>query len=337
MRLLALETSCDDSCAALWDTATGTLLAEKTYSHTKAMQRFGGVVPEVASREHLCGLPLAVSDVLANAGLTPQDIDWVVASNRPGLIGALVVGLAYGKSLAYSLGKPFSVVSHIEAHLFSPLLAKAEGKTPPPFPWIALVVSGGHTELFFVEGIGKFKWLGGTLDDAAGEAFDKVGKAAGLEYPAGPIIDQLAAALPDDRRDLHAFPRAQISGFNYSFSGLKTAVGLALQKHQPLAEEKRAEILSAAQEAIVDALTIKVRRAQKELGGHVVVTGGVACNSRLRAKLPHAYFPPARHCSYNAAMVAALAAARFEAGCLEVAPLSVTAAAREDWETWSKN
>ena len=336
MRLLALETSCDDSCAAIWDTATGKLLAEKTYSHTKAMQRWGGIVPEVASREHLCGLPLAVSDALKDAKLTPQDLDWIVATNRPGLIGALVVGLAYGKSLAFALGKPFSTVSHIEAHLFSPLLAKAEGKTPPPFPWIALVVSGGHTELFFVEGVGKFKWLGGTLDDAAGEAFDKVGKAAGLEYPAGPIIDKMAAALPADQRELHQFPRAQVSGFNYSFSGLKTSVGLELQKHHPLEEVTRAQILSSAQEAIVDALVIKVRRAQKELGGNVIVTGGVACNGRLRERLPQAYFPAPRHCSDNAGMVAALAAAQFEAGCLEIAPLSVTASAREDWETWVK-
>lgn len=331
MRLLALETSCDDSCAALLDLQTGKLLAEKTLSHTKAMQRFGGIVPEVASREHLCALPLAVKEVLAESGLDSSQIDHVVSTNRPGLIGSLAVGLAYGKSLAFALGKPFSVVSHIEAHLFSPLLGKLTGEAPPPFPWVALVVSGGHTELFFVEGVGRFRWLGGTLDDAAGEAFDKIGKAIGMEYPAGPLIDKIAAAAPESARTHYAFPRAQISGFNYSFSGLKTAVALEAAKISPFTDEARANLLASAQEAIVDALVNKVRKAQREMGGNVVVSGGVACNSRLRARLPDAYFPSPKHCSDNAAMVASLAAARIQVGLLPPAGLDVTASAREDW------
>ncbi len=331
MRLLALETSCDDSCAALYDTDLGKLLAERTLSHTKAMQRFGGIVPEVASREHLCALPLAVNECLGESGLTLGQIDYVVATNRPGLIGSLAVGLAYGKALAFALGKPFSVVSHIEAHLFSPLLSETIAVAPPAYPWIALVVSGGHTELFIVEAIGKFKWLGGTLDDAAGEAFDKIGKAVGLDYPAGPEIDKIAAAAPESARSAFAFPRAQIQGFNFSFSGLKTAVTMAALKQTPLTDEVKRNLLASAQEAIVDALVNKVRKAQREFGGTVVVTGGVACNSRLRARLPDAFFPAPKHCSDNAAMVACLAAARLEANLLAVAGWDVTASAREEW------
>ncbi len=331
MRLLALETSCDDSCAAILDTTTGKLLAERNYSHTKAMQRFGGVVPEVASREHLIALPLAVQEVLNDAKMKPDELDWIAIPNRPGLIGSLVVGLAYAKSLAMALEKPFSVLSHIEAHLFSPFLAKTEGASPPAFPWIALVVSGGHTELFRVEGVGKFTWLGGTLDDAAGEGFDKIGKTLGFDYPAGPEIDRIASSLAPEALSAFAFPRAQTEGFSYSFSGLKTAVALEAAKHQPMTEDVRNRILASAQEAIVDALVIKLRRAQREFGGQIVVTGGVACNSRLRAKLSGAYFPAPKHCSDNAAMVAALAAARFEAGLLEIAPWNASAFSRDDW------
>src|SRR5438105_1576158 len=165
MKILAIDTSCDESCAAIVDSARWKLLADVVHSHVARMKDFGGVVPEIASREHLKGLPLAVSEALSQSGLALEEIDWFSMTNRPGLIGALLVGVSYTKALAYSLGRPFSVMSHIEAHLFSPLLATLENREAPPFPWVALVVSGGHTELFLVEDLFRYRWLGGTLDD----------------------------------------------------------------------------------------------------------------------------------------------------------------------------
>ncbi|NDC25803.1 MAG: tRNA (adenosine(37)-N6)-threonylcarbamoyltransferase complex transferase subunit TsaD, partial [Proteobacteria bacterium] len=218
MRILAVDTSCDDSCAAILDTQSWKLLAESVYSHTAPMKKFGGIVPEIASREHLKALPLAVEDCLKQSGLNLEDIDWFAVTNRPGLIGALLVGVSYIKALAFAVQKPFSVFNHIEAHLFTPLLATLEGKESPAFPWTALVVSGGHTELFHVKNTLDFQWLGGTVDDAAGEAFDKVGKLLELPYPAGPLIDRWARekATEEDRKI--PFPRSKIEGLQFSFS-----------------------------------------------------------------------------------------------------------------------
>ena len=185
MKILAIDTSCDESCAAIVDTARWKLLGEVIHSHVDAMGKYGGIVPEIASREHLRGLPMAMHQVLHQADLSLEQIDWFAVTNRPGLVGALLVGVSFTKALAFARNKPLSVMNHIEAHLYSPLLATLEGQAAPPFPWIALVVSGGHTELFFVEDLQQWRWLGGTLDDAAGEAFDKVGKLLGLKYPAG--------------------------------------------------------------------------------------------------------------------------------------------------------
>ncbi len=334
VKLLAVDTSCDESCAAVFDVAEWRLMSDAVHSHVDAMARYGGVVPEIASREHVRGLPLAVQEACEKAGVALKDIDWFVVTNRPGLIGALLVGVAYVKALAFALGKPFSVLNHIEAHLFSPLITARDEtqKAPPPFPWIALVVSGGHTELFHVKGAQDWKWLGGTLDDAAGEAFDKVGKLLKMPYPAGPLIDRwVREKATDEHRKRHAFPRAKVEGLQFSYSGLKTAVALHLQSVGELDDERKLAVCASAQEAILDPLVDKVRLAMKQYDcRNAVVTGGVACNSRLRAKLPEAYFPAPRHCTDNAAMVAVLGALHSQEGLLQPAPWNVSAQAHMD-------
>jgi len=329
MKILAVDTSCDESCAAIIDTASWKLLADVVHTHIDKMSVFGGVVPEIASREHLKALPLAVSQALAQAGLKESDLDWLAVTQRPGLIGALLVGVSFVKALAFASGKPWAVMNHIEGHLFSPWLASLEGKTPPPFPWVALVVSGGHSEIFLVKNFLDYQRLGGTLDDAAGEAFDKVGKLLGLPYPAGPALDRWVKekATEADRRQ-YRFPRAAVEGVDLSFSGLKTAVSLQIKKEEPLSDEKRLAIAASAQEAILDALAQKARRAKKETGAQsIVVTGGVACNSRIRELLPEAYFPERRHCTDNAAMIALLAGIYLREKKLVAAPWEASAMA----------
>lgn len=330
MKLLAVDTSCDDSCVAIIDTDQWKLLSETVISHIEPMKKFGGIVPEIASREHLKALPLAVEESLKKAHLQLSEIDWFGVTHRPGLIGALLVGVSYVKGLAFATGKPFSVFNHIESHLFSPLLATLEGETVPPFPWVALVVSGGHTELFHVTENLHYQWLGGTLDDAAGEAFDKVGKLVGMAYPAGPTIDRWVRESASEANRKIPFPRAQVQGFQFSFSGLKTAVALYVQKSN--LETEKLSIVASAQEAIVDQLVEKTRFAAHQFPqAKIVVTGGVACNSRLREKLNEAYFPAARHCTDNAAMVALLAGLYSKAGKLQAAPWTATAHSSGDF------
>lgn len=331
MYILGIDSTCDDSCAAIYDTERCVLLSDVVYTHTKAMQGYGGIVPELASREHVRFVPIAAQQALQKAGLTPAEIDWVAVTNRPGLVGSLIVGVAFAKSLAFGLKKPLAALDHVEAHLYSALLSS----TPPPpaFPWICLVVSGGHTELFEVTGIGEHRWMGGTLDDAAGEAFDKVGKLLGFGYPAGPVIDRLVreSASAEDFT-AYSFPRAKTSDLEFSFSGFKTAVLLAIQRAQPLDDAKRLGLAASAQEAILDALVTRIQAAQRRTGiQNVVVTGGVACNSRLRRKLAEAFFPEPRHCSDNAGMVASLAAHYLNAGKLRAETWDLTAMPRADW------
>ncbi|MCB0418137.1 MAG: tRNA (adenosine(37)-N6)-threonylcarbamoyltransferase complex transferase subunit TsaD [Bdellovibrionaceae bacterium] len=331
MKILAVDTSCDESCVAIVDTESWSLLADVVHSHIDAMKRFGGVVPEVASREHLKALPLAVEQALETANCALSDIDWFAVSDRPGLIGALLVGVSYVKAAAYALGKPYTGLNHIEAHLYSPMLATFEGGETPPFPWIALVVSGGHTELFHVKSESEYEWLGGTLDDAAGEAYDKIGKVLGLGYPAGPKLDRLVREMAtDEDRRRFAFPVARTGAYDFSFSGLKTAVALETAKEE-LTDSRRLRIAASAQEAILEALCVKVREASSKLGvPQIVVTGGVACNSRFRVLLSEAYFPMPRHCTDNAAMVAALAAVHLRAGKLVPSPWTQTPSPRAE-------
>lgn len=331
MILLAADTSCDESCVAIVDTEQWKLLADVVQTHVPKMAPYGGVVPELASREHLKALPLVLEKALQDAGLTLDQIDHFAVTNRPGLIGALLVGVSYIKALAFAEQKPFSVLDHIEGHLYSPLLAGFEaGRVPPPFPWIALVVSGGHSELFLVKSETESEWLGGSLDDAAGEAFDKIGKLLGLPYPAGPVMDRwVREKATDEDRHRFALPRAQTKTLDFSFSGLKTAVSLQLKKLGTPSEGDRLALAASAQEAILDALIRKTREAQKQHGVQtVVISGGVACNSRLREVFSEAFFPAPRHCADNAAMIALLAALRLRSGALETAPFSVTAVAR---------
>lgn len=329
MKILAVDTSCDESCAAIIDTTSKKLLADVVHSHTSVMQKWGGVVPELASREHLKALPLAVQEACERANLGLSDIDWFTVSNQPGLIGALLVGVSYIKALSFALVRPFTVLNHIEAHLFSPLLGDLEENPTPPFPWIALVVSGGHTELFHVKSALNYEWLGGTRDDAAGEAFDKTGKILGFPYPAGPQIDRwVKEKATDADRSAFAFPRADLDAYSFSYSGLKTAVLLESRKKSPLDEMTRLQLTASAQEAILEPLVKKLRTASKSLGiPNIVVTGGVACNSRLRQLLPEAYFPKFKHCTDNAAMVAVLSALYEKEDRLEPSPLTATAQA----------
>ena len=336
MKILVIDTSCDESCAAILDTESWKLLADVVYSHTAKMEAFGGVVPEVASREHLKALPRAVAEALQTAGLDKHSIDHVAVTHRPGLIGALLVGVTYAKAFAYALEIPFSVHDHVYCHVLSPCLASLDGGSAPAFPWIALVVSGGHTELFHVQDVGKIKWLGGTADDAAGEAFDKIGKLLGLPYPAGPQIDRwVRASATQEDRTRFEFPRSKPDRFGFSFSGLKTSVlqkcqsSLKLERSRSsfadLPESVRLALAASAQEAILDPLIDRAQFAARELQTpQIVVTGGVACNSRLRERLPKAYFPSPKHCSDNAAMVAMLAALEHRAGCLTPAPWTTT-------------
>ena len=330
MKILALDTSCDESCAAVLDTDRWCLAADIVSSHAARMKMWGGVVPEVASREHLKALPLVIDAALQEARMTMEELNWIAVTNRPGLIGALLVGVSYAKALAFAGGISFTAIDHVEAHLFSPLLATFEGRETPPFPWVALIVSGGHTELFHVEGVGRFRWLGGTLDDAAGEAFDKAGKLLGLAYPAGPLLDSWVRdqGSPSDRAAFK-FPRAKVAGLDFSFSGLKTAVRLAVEGKSPLTETSKLSIAASAQEAIVDALVEKTRLAHAQFPGtSLVVTGGVACNFRLREKLPEAHFPAPKHCTDNAAMVALLAGLLHREGKLTASPFSTSAMAQ---------
>lgn len=332
MRILAIDTSCDESSVAILDVEEWTLLADVVESHVTQMTRYGGVVPEIASREHIKGLPLAIDTALKKANLKLKDIDWFTVTNRPGLIGALLVGVSFTKALAFSEGKPFSTINHIESHLYSPLLGTLEGQKVPPFPWIALVVSGGHTELFHVRGINDYTWLGGTLDDAAGEAFDKIGKLLQMHYPAGPQIDKLVREKATDAdRKLYAFPRAKTEEFTFSYSGMKTAVNNQAKKLEPLDDSKKLQLLASAQEAILDPLVDKVRAAQAKFPNcKIVVTGGVACNRRLREKLPEAYFPKPAHCTDNAAMVALLSALLYKDGKLVLGSWNETA--KPSWD-----
>ena len=317
MKILAIESSCDESCVAIIDTESEKILADIVHSHVAATQRFGGIVPEVISREHIKALPLAYVEALKASDLKDSDIDWIAVTGKPGLIGSLLVGVSFAKGLAYALKKPFSTLSHIEAHLYSPLI---EREKAPPFPWIALVVSGGHTELFKVDSEAEFEWLGGTVDDAAGEAFDKIGKLLGMGYPAGPVIDRLVRESHFSGEPLN-FPIANTDGFNFSFSGLKTAVSLSISKNQPLTPENTWLIAKGAQEAILGALVKKVKVAQLKYGiSSVVVTGGVACNSRLRTLLEKGTFPSSKYCSDNGAMVALLASLRHKSGRLAPSP-----------------
>lgn len=310
MLLLALESSCDETAAAVVRDGRE-VLSNIISSQIDLHALYGGVVPELASRRHLEVINPLVEEALQRAGVVPAELDGVAVTSGPGLTGALLVGVSFAKAFAYALNIPFIGVHHIEAHLQAIHLEQEVA-----YPFLGAAVSGGHTHLYRVDGIGSYRLLGRTIDDAAGEAFDKVAKMLGLGYPGGPIIDKLAARYASGSIK---FPRPLLhrDNHNFSFSGLKTAVLNYIQGlPQPLSEEQVGQIASAFQEAAVDVLTIKVLRAAQQEGlERIVVAGGVACNSGLRqrfadltaATTTSVYFPRPLLCADNAAMIAVAA------------------------------
>ena len=306
MLTLGIETSCDETGVALYDSESG-ILGEALHSQVDLHALYGGVVPELASRDHIRRLLPLTREALARAGRTLADIDLIAFTQGPGLAGALLVGAAVASGLGLALGKPVVGIHHLEGHLLSPLLADPR----PEFPFIALLVSGGHTQLMSVEGVGRYALLGETQDDAAGEAFDKTASLLGLGYPGGPALAKLAERGDASRYKL---PRPMIASgdLNFSFSGLKTAV-LTIERRSLADERARADLAASFQEAIVDVLAAKCLQVLESMGmSRLVVAGGVGANAALRARLEarvaaigaHVFFPPARLCTDNGAMIA---------------------------------
>ena len=313
MLVLGIETSCDETGVALYDTAAG-LVAESLYSQVDMHAEFGGVVPELASRDHVRKILPLLSTLFEQAGRTPADLHGVAFTSGPGLIGALLVGAAVGRSLAYGLGVPAIGVHHMEAHLLAPLI----GDVPPPLPFAALLVSGGHTQIMRVEDVGRYQLLGESLDDAAGEAFDKAAKMLGLGYPGGPAI-AAAAERGDASRFRFPRPMTRRPGLDMSFSGLKTHTRTTVREHEPLTAQDVADIARAFEEAVVDTLVLKCRRTVRETGlNSFVVAGGVAANRRLRTRLqealPQVVYAQPSLCTDNGAMIAYAGALRLVAG-----------------------
>jgi N6-L-threonylcarbamoyladenine synthase len=327
MRVLGIESSCDESAIAVLDEATG-LLAHAVFSQTALHDAYGGVVPELASRDHVRKLLPLLRETLAQARSTPADIDGIAYTAGPGLAGALLTGATLGRSLAYAWGVPAVAVHHLEGHLFAPMLEHPV----PELPFLALLVSGGHTMLIEVRALGEYGLLGESLDDAAGEAFDKTAKLLGLPYPGGAPLSRLAehgrpgkVKLPQPMRD-----RADL---DFSFSGLKTAAMLLIREH-PLDEQARADLALAFETAVVDSLVAKTERALEATGlDRLVVAGGVGANRSLRERLRRLadargialHFPRLEFCTDNAAMIAAAGLWRLKGGEAQALPIEIHA------------
>jgi len=333
MRVLGIETSCDETGVAVYDTAlpgADGLRAQALYSQIALHAEYGGVVPELASRDHVRKLLPLIRQTLAEGGLDVRDLDGVAYTAGPGLVGALLVGAGVARSLAWALDKPAIAVHHMEGHLLAPLLEAPD--LAPPF--VALLVSGGHTQLVAVDAIGVYRLLGETLDDAAGEAFDKTAKLMGLPYPGGP---QLAKAAETGTAGAYRFARPMTDrpGLDFSFSGLKTQVLLAWQRSDR-SEQTRADIARGFEDAVVDTLAIKCERALDAAGcDTLIVAGGVGANRRLREKLQQmavrrggrVCFPRPALCTDNGAMIAFAGALRLQAGQHSDAAIDV-------WPRW---
>lgn len=329
MLLLAIESSCDETSAAVVRDGSE-MLSNIVASQVDVHAKFGGVVPELASRKHLEAISVVIDEALEKASVTLNDIEGIVVTRGPGLVGALLVGVSAAKALAYARKVPLVGVHHMEGHILAPLLEQEIA-----FPYLALAVSGGHTHLYRVDGIGSYTTLGQTLDDAAGEAFDKVAKLLGLPYPGGAIIDRLAS---EGRADAIAFPRPLLhkKNLDFSFSGIKTAVLNYVNKQSlPLSEEHLRDLAASFQEAVVEVLCKKTMRAAEEHNlERVVVAGGVACNSGLRSGMQaiaqgkgvQVFFPSPGLCGDNAAMLAVAGEAYLRQGGSE--PLDMNAFAR---------
>jgi N6-L-threonylcarbamoyladenine synthase len=320
VRVLGIETSCDETGVALYDTKRG-LRAHALYSQVDVHRAYGGVVPELASRDHVRKTLPLVEQVLEEAGDGPDGVDAVVYTAGPGLVGALMVGATTARALARGWGVPSLGVHHMEGHLLAPML-EAER---PDFPFVALLVSGGHTQLVRVDGIGRYRLLGESVDDAAGEAFDKTAKMLGLPYPGGPHVARLAESGSAKR---FTFPRPMVNrpGLDFSFSGLKTHTLTTIRElaaDGELTETDRADVARAFEEAVVDTLLIKCRRALEQEGlGTLVMAGGVSANRNLRSRLAGTlgergiavFYPAPQFCTDNGAMIAFAGAQRLVAG-----------------------
>lgn len=316
MLILGIETSCDETGIALFDSESG-LLADALYSQIAVHAEYGGVVPELASRDHIRKTLPLVKQVFAEAGITAKDLDGVAYTAGPGLAGALLVGAGIARSLAYGWDIPAVAVHHMEGHLLAPMLEE----NPPEFPFVALLVSGGHTMLVNVEGIGQYQLLGDSLDDAAGEAFDKTAKMLSLAYPGGPAVAKLAEKGEIGK---YKFPRPMCDrpGLDFSFSGLKTFTLNTLNKSDK-SEQTKADIACAFETAVVETLAIKCRRAlQQTHSARLVIAGGVSANLRLRQRLQEmvekekakVYYPRLEFCTDNGAMIAFAGCQRLMAG-----------------------
>ena len=307
MRVLGIETSCDETGVAVYDDQQG-LMADLLYSQTHLHAEYGGVVPELASRDHIRKTLPMIDEALAQSHSGRADIDAIAYTAGPGLVGALLVGASIAKSLAFAWQIPAIGVHHMEGHLLAPML----GKERPDYPFLALLVSGGHTQLMHCQGLGQYELLGESLDDAAGEAFDKVAKMLGLAYPGGPVIEALARLGQADR---FRFPRPMTDrpGLDFSFSGLKTFTMNTLKNIAAPSDQDKADIALAFQTAVTDTIRIKCRRAAEQTGlNQMVIAGGVSANQALRQTLQlmtretgcQVFYPALKLCTDNGAMIA---------------------------------
>ncbi|HFT1527731.1 TPA: tRNA (adenosine(37)-N6)-threonylcarbamoyltransferase complex transferase subunit TsaD [Providencia stuartii] len=316
MRVLGIETSCDETGIAIYDDKAG-LLANQLYSQIKVHADYGGVVPELASRDHIRKTVPLIQAALKQANLTSADIDAVAYTAGPGLVGALMVGATVGRSLAFAWGVPAVAVHHMEGHLLAPMLEEKS----PEFPFVALLVSGGHTQLISVTGIGEYELLGESIDDAAGEAFDKTAKLLGLDYPGGPVLSRMAQQGTEGR---FVFPRPMTDrpGLDFSFSGLKTFAANTIRENAD-DEQTRADIARAFEDSVVDTLAIKCKRALEQTGfKRLVMAGGVSANRTLRAKMEEVlkqrggevFYARPEFCTDNGAMIALAGLIRLKGG-----------------------
>ena len=326
MRILGIETSCDETGIAVYDDEKG-LLSHELYSQVKLHADYGGVVPELASRDHVRKIIPLIEKAMDDANTKPSEIDGVAFTQGPGLVGALLVGSSVGRSLAYAWNVPAVGVHHMEGHLLAPMLED----DAPAFPFVALLVSGGHSMLVKVEGIGQYEVLGESIDDAAGEAFDKTAKLLGLDYPGGPLLAKLAEK---GEAGHYKFPRPMTDrpGLDFSFSGLKTFAANTIRDADltgntdltaEQVEQTKANIAYAFQEAVVDTLIIKCKRALKQTGmKRLVIAGGVSANTMLRAEMKtlmqdlkgEVFYPSLAYCTDNGAMIAYAGMQRLKAG-----------------------
>lgn len=329
MRILGIETSCDETGVAIYDEEKG-LVANQLYSQIDMHADYGGVVPELASRDHIRKTLPLIQEALKEANLQPSDIDGIAYTAGPGLVGALLVGSTIARSLAYAWNVPALGVHHMEGHLLAPMLEE----NSPEFPFVALLISGGHTQLVKVDGIGTYELMGESIDDAAGEAFDKTGKLLGLDYPAGVAMSKLAESGTPNR---FKFPRPMTDrpGLDFSFSGLKTFAANTIKananENGEIDEQTRCDIAHAFQQAVVDTILIKCKRALEQTGyKRLVMAGGVSANKQLRADVAEmmqklkgeVFYPRPQFCTDNGAMIAYTGFLRLKNG--EYSDLSIS-------------